>query len=96
MPELKLISKSKHQLKPIVEAALTNELRLIEAGIRKTERALKKYEDKYRVKTKDFINDYEKDKLEETMDFMEWIGEFRLLERLHEKADTLRSIRFAN
>lgn len=96
MPELKLFSKSNHQLKPIVEAALTNELRLIEAGIRKTEQVLKKYEDKYRIKTKDFISDYENDKIEETMDFVEWIGEFRLLERLNEKADTLRSIRFAN
>ena len=43
-----------------------------------------------------FICDYENDKIEETMDFIEWIGEFRLLERLNEKADTLRSIRFAN
>jgi hypothetical protein len=30
------------------------------------------------------------------MDLMEWIGEFRLLKRLIEKADTLRSISFEN
>lgn len=96
MHELKLVSKSKHQLKPIVEAALTNELRLIEAGIRKTEQILKKYEEKYQCRTKDFIADYENDKMEESLDFIEWIGEFRLLERLNEKADTLRNIRFEN
>jgi hypothetical protein len=96
MHELKLLSESKHQLKPIVEAALQNELRLIEAGIRQTEQSLKKFEEKFQLKTQDFIADYENDKLEETMEYVEWIGEFRLLERLNEKADTLRSIRIAS
>ncbi len=96
MHELKLVSKSKHVLKPLVEAALENELRLVEAGIRQTEQSLEKFEKKFQLKTQDFIASYENDKLEETMDFIEWIGEFRLLERLNEKADTLRSIRFAS
>lgn len=96
MCELKLISESDHQLKPIVSAALENELRLIEAGIRQTEQCLHKFEKQYQLQTADFIAGYENDEFEETMDFIEWIGEFRLWERLHEKADTLRSIRFAN
>ncbi len=96
MHELKLLSESGHQLKPIVEAALQNELRLIEAGIRQTEQSLKKFEEKFQLKTQNFIADYENDKLEETMEYIEWIGEFRLLERLNEKADTLRGIRIAS
>lgn len=96
MHELKLVSKSKHQLKPIVEAALKNELRLIEAGIRQTEQRLNKFEEKYQRKTRDFIDRYENDEFEETMDFIEWIGESRLLERLREKADTLKDIKFAS
>ena len=96
MHELKLVSKSKHQLKPIVEAALKNELRLIETGIRQTEQRLRKFEEKYQRKTREFISSYENDELEETMDFAEWIGESRLLQRLCEKADTLRDIKFAS
>ncbi|MCX6581303.1 MAG: hypothetical protein NT166_14090 [Candidatus Aminicenantes bacterium] len=96
MHELKLISNCEHQLKPIVAAALENELRLIEAGIRQTEQCLLKFEKQFQLQTLDFIVGYENDELEETMDFIEWIGEFRLLERLREKADTLRNIRFAN
>ena len=46
--------------------------------------------------TQEFISRYENDEMEETMDFAEWIGEFRLLERLKEKAETLKDIRFAN
>ena len=94
MHELKLVSRSKHELKPIIEAALANELRLLQAGIRQTKQILEKFEKQYRLKTQDFITDYENDKMAETMDFIEWIGEVRLLERLNEKADTLRSIRF--
>jgi hypothetical protein len=96
MYELKLVSKTEHVLKPIVEAALENELHLIEAGIRQTEQHLKKFEEKYQLNTRDFITEYENDRFEESMEFIEWIGEFKLLERLLEKADILRSISFAN
>lgn len=37
MTELTLISTNQRPLKPLVEAALANELRLLEAGIRRTE-----------------------------------------------------------
>jgi len=96
MVELKLVSKTEHVLKPIVEAALENELHLVEAGIRQTEQHLKNFEEKYQLNTGDFITGYENDRYEETMEFIEWIGEFRLLKRSMEKADTLRSISFAN
>lgn len=96
MADLRLVSTRKHQLKPLVEAALANELRLMEAGIRRTEERLQEFEQKYRLGTQDFIARYENDQMEETLDFDEWIGEFRLLARLREKADTLKDIRFAN
>ena len=96
MTDLRLVSTRKHQLKPLVEAALANELRLMEAGIRRTEQRILEFEQKYHLGSKDFIAHYENDEMEETMDFDEWIGEFRLLERLREKVDTLKDIRFAN
>lgn len=96
MADLKLISTRKHQLKPLVEAALANELRLMEAGIRRTERRLLEFEEQYHQRTQDFIARYENDEIEETIDFDEWVGEFRLLTRLREKAATLKGIRFAN
>jgi len=68
----------------------------MQAGLRRTEQRLLEFEEKYHLKTEDFIARYEKDEMEEAMDFDEWIGEFRLLARLREKVDTLRGIRFAN
>lgn len=96
MTELTLVSTSQHSIKPLVEAALTNELRLLETGIRRTEQRLQEFETKYRLKTAEFLQQYENDQLAETLELAEWIGEYRLLERLREKAETLRGIQFAN
>lgn len=96
MAELLLISPRQRQLKPLVEAAIHNELRLLEAGIRRTEQRLQQFEARYGLLSAEFIRRYERDEFEETLEFAEWIGEYRLLERLQEKADTLREIRFAN
>ena len=46
MTDIRLISKRKRQLKPLVEAALANELRLLEAGIRQAEQRLQEFEKK--------------------------------------------------
>lgn len=96
MAELKLISPRQRQLKPLVEAALQNELRLLEAGIQRTEQRLQEFEAQYDLSSAEFIRRYEQDELEETLQFAEWIGEYRLLERLREKADILREIQFVN
>ena len=74
----------------------TTALRLLEAGMRRSEQRLQEFEGHYGLSTADFIQRYEHDELEETLEFAEWIGEYRLKERLLEKADILRAIRFAN
>ena len=96
MAELTLISPHKRQLRPLVEAALRTELRLLKAGIRRTEQRIESFETRYDLPSAEFIRRYEQDEFEETLEFAEWIGEYRLLQRLREKANTLQEIRFAN
>lgn len=96
MAELTLVSPSQRPLQPLVEGALQNELRLLEAGLRRTEQRLQEFEAHYGLSTADFVQHYENDVLEETLEFAEWIGEYRLRARLLEKADALRAIRFAD
>ncbi len=96
MSELTLVSAHKRPLKPLVQAALENELRLLEAGIRRTEKRLGLFEAKYRLSTAKFIRKYENDELDETLDYAEWVGEQRMLARLLEKRETLRGVRFEN
>jgi hypothetical protein len=96
MTELVLISNRQLPLKPLVETALANEVRLLEVGIRRTERRLREFETTYRMMTKDFVRRFENDELGETLELAEWIGEYRLLQRLNEKTEALRGVRFAN
>lgn len=96
MPALTLTSSCHRPLRPLVEAALENELRLLQAGIQRTEDRLQAFEAEYDLSTQEFLRRYENDELPETLAFAEWVGEHRLLERLREKAETLQEIRFAD
>ena len=96
MTALTLTSSRQKPLRPLVEAAIQNELRLLQAGIQRTEQRLQAFETQYGMSSTDFLQRYENDELEETLDFAEWVGECRLLERLREKVDILQGIRFAN
>lgn len=96
MAELTLISPHQHPLQPLVEGALRNELRLLEVGIRRSEQRLQAFEAHSGLSTRDFVQRYENDELEETLERAEWIGEYRLRERLLEKAEVLRAIQFAD
>lgn len=92
MAELVLVSPGQPPLRPLVEAALHNELRLLQAGMRRTEQRLQTFEAQYGMSSAEFMLRYENDALQETLDFAEWVGEYRLLERLREKANTLQNI----
>ena len=96
MTELTLVSKHERPLKPLVEAALANELRLVQAGIQRAEQRLSEFETQYGLSTAEFLRNFENNELEETLELDEWVGEHRMLERLREKADTLREIQFAD
>ena len=96
MVEVKLVSSRKLPLKPLVEAAIHNELRLLEAGLRRSQQKLQELEARYGLSTEEFVQRYENNQLDETLEFAEWIGEYRLLERLQEKAQTLREVQFAD
>jgi hypothetical protein len=96
MNELKLVSKRAESIKPLVEGAIAAALRSTEDGIQKTQLHLQEFERTYQMLTEDFIQRYENDEFQETLEFAEWIGEQRMLKRLQEKAERLREIEFAN
>lgn len=96
MNELKLTSKHSGSLKPLLEGAIAEALRSTEAGIQLTAQRLRDFEEKYQLSTEAFLHRYENDEFQETLELDEWIGEFRLLQRLQEKVERLRGIEFAN
>lgn len=96
MEQLTLVSKQPRLLKPLVEAALRNELRLVQAGIQRSEQKLQQWEARYGLPTLEFVRRYENDQFEESLELAEWIGEHRLMTRLLEKAQILQEVQFAN
>lgn len=96
MTKLTLSSERKSPLKPIIEGAIQNEIKLIELGIRKTEKKIQHFENKYDFSTDEFLKRYQANLLDETLDFDEWIGESRMRIRLIEKMQTLQGVEFAD
>jgi hypothetical protein len=96
MNELKLISQHPAPIHSLVENALQDALNSTENGIRQTEQRLQEFESKYQISTIEFIRRYENDEIQETLEIDEWIGEYRMLNRLTEKAERLRGIKIAN
>jgi hypothetical protein len=47
MTKLTLTSERKNPLKPMIESATQNEIKLLESGIQKTEKRLKSFETRY-------------------------------------------------
>jgi hypothetical protein len=96
MAELTLRSPRQLSLKPLVQAALQNELRLLQAGIQRSQKKLQAFEGRYGFATDEFLQRYENNQIEETLELAEWIGEYRMWERLREKAQGLREVQFAD
>jgi hypothetical protein len=57
-------------------------LRDTEKGIQITQKRLQEFEQKHQMTTEAFIQRYENDELEETLDLAEWVGEYRMLKGL--------------
>jgi hypothetical protein len=55
----------------------------------RTRRQLQALEERHGMTSREFIERYERDELPETLEFAEWIGEYRLLERLTDRAHAL-------
>jgi hypothetical protein len=94
MTELKLISRQSTSIQPLAKNAIDSFVRSTEEGIRKTQQNLTIFEAKYGMITSEFIRCYENDELEETIEFGEWVREYRMLQGLVEDVDQLRGIEF--
>lgn len=94
--QVTLVSPSGAPIKGLVESALRSELKMIELSLGKVERVLKAFEQKYGMNTIEFYRRLTEDELQETLDFIEWAGEYKTLLRLQEKRRALQEIQFAN
>ncbi len=93
---LTLTTSSQTTLRPLIEAAIRNELRVLHAGIRRTQQRLANFETQYGMETHEFLRRYHHDEITETLETIEWLGETKMLARLQEDEAALREVRFAD
>jgi hypothetical protein len=95
MRQLILRSQHDYPLRDLVEGALANEARLLQTGIKRTQRRLHEFEARRQLSTEEFLRRYENDEFAETLELAEWVGEARLLERMRQKLAVLQGIQIA-
>ncbi|MDL1911640.1 hypothetical protein FBQ81_13280 [Chloroflexi bacterium CFX6] len=73
------------RLKPLIKSAIQIQLDDIEHGIQLTRDRLEAFEKQYGMSTKEFLRRFKPGDLEETLDFLDWQGETKMLALLEEK-----------
>ena len=93
MSQVIVSSSEERTLKPLVEAAIRSQLRELELGIQRTQARLRDFESRYHMPTEEFHRRLTEDELEETLEFIEWEGERKLLSALEEDRQVLLNSR---
>ena len=96
MAEVKLRSKYLNSLKRIIEDALTEKLRELQEGIRRTQERINLFENKYQMQTEEFLRRFENNELQHTLEFDEWMGEAWMLEILLRDKEEIEEIEFVD
>ncbi len=92
MSQVTLISRGDVPIKPLVESALRSEMKMLEIGLKRTEERIRSFEERFGMTSDEFYRRLCDDELEETLDFVEWVGEYKTLALLREKYQALKEI----
>ena len=84
MTQLIVKSPSAANVRPLIQAALDHEARILKIGIRKTTRRLLEFEQRFGLESKMFYQDFQDGKMGDDMEYMKWAGEYETLLQLRE------------
>lgn len=91
--EITIQTSDAKRLKPLIRDAIQGQLDDIEHGIKLTRARLLAFEEQYKMTTADFLRRFQPGELEETLDFLDWQGETKMLALLEEKKAALQEAR---
>jgi hypothetical protein len=82
-------------VRPLVQAAIAGEIAKLELGLDMARRRLAPYEEKYKVTSEHFLAQMSAEDLEGgDQEYVQWAGEAKLMQRLHEKVRILQAIQY--
>jgi hypothetical protein len=93
--QVTITSEAQASLKPLVEAAIRRELRVVEHGIQRTRERLDAFEKQYDMTSQEFERRFGAAELKESLDFIEWWGEIKTLQLLEDQQRALENVRIA-
>lgn len=93
MTQLLLKSDNPKGVFVLINEALDNEKKVISTGIRRTERMLNDFENKYELSSKEFFEKYQLGKMGDTSEMIDWAGEYKILMKLKRDYQELMEVR---
>ena len=89
LQRLTITTEETVRLKPLIEVAIQNEAKLLAHGIQRTRDKLRLLEQRFGFTSEDFERRFAARELPETLDFIEWAGEIKMLHILESQQRTL-------
>lgn len=92
MTQLILRSPNNQKLLPLINDALKNESLKLRLGIERIQTELKEYEKEFSLNSETFYKQYQKGKLGDSSEIIDWAGKFELLLDIKEEYQSLQEI----
>jgi len=77
---------------PLSELAIPKQLKLLKTSIKRTEIKIKSFEQKYNMSTEQFMQKIREGMDDDNLDYVEWIGERKILKRLEEEFNKIKCL----
>jgi hypothetical protein len=91
------IESNQANVPQIVKSAIWTEIKRLEIGLSRTEKEIRRFEDKYRVDSETFLRRYTAEDLSgQDEEYIRWAGELRIRERILEDLGKLKEIEYVS
>ena len=92
MAEIVIRTGKPESVMSVLDSAIRNQLKLLKTSITRTKIRIMDFEQKYNMSTEQFMQKIRKDIDDDNLDFVEWIGETKILKRLEEEYNELEGL----
>ncbi|MGG6238818.1 hypothetical protein ACQ4N7_09270 [Nodosilinea sp. AN01ver1] len=97
MTEIILKSADIPKAVAVIRSAIDKEISRLEKGTERSLERLKQFEDRYQVSSSEFAQRFAAEDLEgKDLEYVEWMGEYRLFQQLAEDLTLLKNVAYAS
>ncbi|MBL7117389.1 MAG: hypothetical protein ISS94_01200 [Candidatus Syntrophoarchaeum sp.] len=93
MAEIVIRTGKPESIMPVLDSAIRNQLKLLKTSINRTKIRISSFEQKYDMSTEQFMQKIKDGMDDDNLDYVEWIGETKILKRLEEEYKELEGLR---